>query len=80
MSSENNKPSNDPLESAIVAMKNAAVGNERPPAALVAATIETLRRLDTANKMGASAEPAAVPQRPSSRYRRAILWAAALAA
>lgn len=82
MSSENNQTSNDPLESAIAAIKNEAVGNDRPPAALAAVTIESLRRLDTANAIGASAEPAAaaVPPRPSSRYRRAILWAATLAA
>ncbi len=81
MSSANNQPSNDPLESAIAAMKNEAVGNDRPPAALVAATIETLRRLDV-SASGTGAEPAAVEiaRSSSSRYRRGILWAAALAA
>lgn len=80
MSSANNQRANDPLESAIAAMKNEAAGHDRPPAALVATTIETLRRLDVANAIAATAKSAAVRRRPSSRYRRAILWAAALAA
>jgi hypothetical protein len=56
MSSENNKPMDDRLESAIAAMKNVTAANDQPPAALVAATIETLRRLDTAGETGAGVE------------------------
>jgi hypothetical protein len=96
MSSENNKPSNDPLETAIAAMKSATAANDRPPAALVAATIEALRRLEAGSQTAASSESrpegislsersvapqaAATARRQSGRYRRLIVWGAALAA
>ncbi|HKD37547.1 MAG TPA: hypothetical protein VKB78_12130 [Pirellulales bacterium] len=57
MSSENNRPSNDPVELAIAAMKSATAADDRPPAALVRATIEALQRLDAGLEMGGSAEP-----------------------
>lgn len=50
MSSENNKasldPLADPLDVAIAALRSTPPAEERPSPALVAATIETLRRLD----------------------------------
>src|SRR5436309_2099319 len=46
MSSENNQASSDPLDVAVAALRGAASADEGPSPALVAATINALRRLD----------------------------------
>jgi hypothetical protein len=95
MTAENNQPSNDALDLAIAALRNAAPGEDRPPPALVAATIAKLQALDTNASISSSGDresrvrivepgamkPAGARSKASSRnWRRSAPWAAALAA
>jgi hypothetical protein len=92
MTDDNSQPSNEPLDLAIAALRNAAPPEDRPSPALIAATIGKLQALegdspsDSSDERARMVEPVTTKvvgtqsEALSRSWRRPALWAAALAA
>src|SRR5438046_2014309 len=79
MYAENNKLPIDALDLATAAVRGAGPSGDRPPPAVVAATLAALAALETTAP--ADERMVQMPRAaPASRFRRTALWAAALAA